>query len=85
MELKRFKIQYTINGETLDLLAESMDMNHRMFSVERQLMDPHPLLLEKKEDGTWTVKSQDSWSLSNEEISRLGDTLVQEFPNRPQQ
>lgn len=85
MDLKRFKIQYTINGENVDLLAEPMDMNHRMFSVERELMDPHPLLIEKKENIGWVVKSQDNWSLSDDEVRNLGNKLELEFPNQPPQ
>jgi hypothetical protein len=83
--MKRFKIQYSINGENQDLYAEPMDLNHRMYSLERQLMDPHPLLIEHCADGSWIVKSQDSWSLSDEEVNKLGETLEREYPNRPQE
>ncbi|WP_423145940.1 hypothetical protein [Rubrolithibacter danxiaensis] len=83
--MKRFTIKYPINGEETELYAEPMDMNHRMYSLERDLMDPHPLLIERKEEGGWKVKSQDNWSLSEEEISKLGDTLEREYPNRPPQ
>lgn len=85
MDLKRFKIQYTINGEQMDLYAEPMDMNHRMFSLERQLMDPHPLLIEKQDNGNWTIKSQDNWSLNPADVTKLGETLEKEFPDQPQQ
>jgi len=85
MDLKRFKIGYTINGEQLDLYAQPMDMNHRMFSLERQLMDPHPLLIEKQDNGSWIVKSQDNWSLEDDEVTKLGETLEKEFPNQPHQ
>lgn len=83
--MKRFKITYPINGEEVEIYAESMDMKNRMYSIERQLVDPHPLLIEKQENGTWKVKSQDKWSLTDGEINRLGDTLEREYPNQPPQ
>lgn len=83
--MKRFKIPYTINGEKLELYAEPMDMNHRMYSLERHLVDAHPLLIEKQEDGRWKVKSQDNWGLNDEEVTHLGQTLEREYPNQPPQ
>lgn len=82
--MKRFKIQYTINGEQLDLYAEPMDLKHRMYSVERKLMDPHPLLIENGEHG-WFVKSQDDWGLSEEEVNKLGEYLEGQYDQRPQE
>lgn len=82
--MKRFKIKFTIDGEEKELYAEPMDLNHRMYSLERGLMDPHPLLIEKKENG-WFVKSQDNWKLSETEISDLGNYLEQEYDRRPQE
>jgi hypothetical protein len=82
--MKRFKIEYTINGEEVELYAEPMDEHHRMYSLERKLMDPHPLLIEHVE-GAWIVKSQDSWNLSNDEVTRLGDLLESEYDSRPQE
>ena len=84
--MKRFKVQYLINGENCELYAEPMDMNHRMYSLEREnLPDPHPLLIERQEDGSWKVKSQDNWSLNADEINKLGDLLDREYPTSPQQ
>lgn len=82
--MKRFKIGYTINGEQKELYAEPMDLKHRMYSVERELMDPHPLLIERGEDG-WSVKSQDDWNLSREEVDDLGNLLEREYDSRPQE
>ncbi|WP_207425497.1 hypothetical protein [Pedobacter sp. SYSU D00535] len=82
--MKRFKIEYSINGEQVELYAEPMDMHHRMYSLERQLMDPHPLLIEHTNSG-WVVKSQDNWMLSPEEVNNLGELLEREYPNRPQE
>ncbi|HEX8376341.1 MAG TPA: hypothetical protein VF602_00885 [Pedobacter sp.] len=82
--MKRFKISYQIKGEDFELYAEPMDDNHRMYSLERQLMDPHPLLIEH-DGNTWKVTSQDSWGLEPEEVTRLGDYLESEYPNRPQE
>ncbi|WP_256010467.1 hypothetical protein [Desertivirga xinjiangensis] len=82
--MKRIKIEYPVNGANVELYAEPMDLNHRMYSLERGLMDPHPLLIEHNEYG-WKVKSQDDWSLSAEEINNLGELLVKEYPNRPQE
>jgi hypothetical protein len=82
--MKRFKVNYQIKGEDLELYAEPMDDNHRMYSLERQLMDPHPLLIERSENG-WTVTSQDNWGLEPEEVTTLGDYLESEYPNRPQE
>lgn len=83
--MKRFKIPYTINGEKLELYAEPMDLHHRMYSLERHLVDPHPLLIEKQEDGSWKVKSQDNWSLSVQAVTDLGKTLEREYPHQPPQ
>ena len=82
--MKRFKIDYPINGKNTELYAEPMDEHHRMYSLERKLMDPHPLLIEHIEDG-WKVTSQDNWGLSRDEVSRLGDLLEREYPTRPQE
>ena len=82
--MKRFKIDYTVNGEVLTLYAEPMDEHHRMYSLERKLMDPHPLLIEYFEDG-WKVTSQDNWGLSPSEVDDLGKLLEKEYPNRPQE
>jgi hypothetical protein len=82
--MKRFKINYTIQGQDYELYAEPMDMQHRMYSLERELMDAHPLLIEHTSEG-WRVKSQDDWGLAPEEVDRLGDLLEREYPNRPQQ
>ncbi len=82
--MKRFKIEYTINGKEVELYAEPMDMHHRMYSLERQLMDPHPLLIEHT--GTsWQVCSQDNWGLAPDEVSKLGDLLEREYEHRPQE
>ncbi|RXF70446.1 hypothetical protein [Arcticibacter tournemirensis] len=80
--MKRFKIQYTIKGEQIDLYAEPMDLNHRMYSLERKLMDPHPLLIERGEYG-WFVKSQDNWGLSKEDVNELGEYLEREYDQSP--
>ena len=82
--MKRFKVEYSINGEELELYAEPMDEHHRMYSLERTLMDPHALLIEHDERG-WHVTSQDNWGLSSEEVNKLGDFLEKEYPNRPQE
>jgi hypothetical protein len=81
--MKRFIVKYKLNGEEFELYAEPMDENHRMYSVERQLMDPHPILLERKEEGGWKVTSQDNWGLSDQDISNLGDFLEREYPHQP--
>ncbi|KAA8484979.1 hypothetical protein BDE36_2323 [Arcticibacter tournemirensis] len=80
--MKRFKIQYTIKGEQIDLYAEPMDLNHRMYSLERKLMDPHPLLIEHGEHG-WFVKSQDNWGLSKEDVNELGEYLERAYDQSP--
>ncbi|MGV3508461.1 MAG: hypothetical protein ACO1N7_04165 [Sphingobacteriaceae bacterium] len=82
--MKRFKIDYLINGESVELYAEPMDEHHRMYSLERKLMDPHPLLIEHFENG-WKVTSQDNWNLSDDEVNDLGNLLEREYPNRPQE
>ena len=82
--MKRFKIDYLINGESVELYAEPMDEHHRMYSLERKLMDPHPLLIEHLESG-WKVTSQDNWNLSDDEVNDLGNLLEKEYPNRPQE
>ena len=82
--MKRFKIEYPVNGEQAELYAEPMDSHHRMYSLERKLMDPHPLLIEHS-DGRWRVKSQDDWGFSEEDVNKLGDLLEREYPNRPQE
>lgn len=82
--MKRFKIEYVINGEPVELYAEPMDLNHRMYSLERQLMDPHPLLIEHFAEA-WKVTSQDDWSLSPDAVNELGELLEREYPNRPQE
>ncbi|WP_374164653.1 hypothetical protein [Arcticibacter sp. MXS-1] len=82
--MKRFKVSYSIKGQECELYAEPMDLNHRMYSVERQLMDPHPLLLEHGESG-WFVKSQDDWGLAKEEVNALGQYLQSEYDSRPQE
>ena len=82
--MKRFKIEYQINSEAVELYAESMDLHHRMFSLERKLMDPHPLLIEHIED-RWKVTSQDNWGLNEDEITNLGNLLEQEYDSRPQE
>ena len=83
--MKRIKIPYQIKGENFELYAEPMDMNHRMYSVERELMDPHPLLIERQAENKWVVKSQDNWALSDDEVSKLGQTLDKVYPDQPQQ
>jgi hypothetical protein len=82
--MKRFKINFQIKGENLELYAEPMDLNHRMYSLERMLMDPHPLLIEQDGNG-WKVTSQDNWGLEPEEVTTLGDYLEREYPSRPQE
>lgn len=82
--MKRFKINFTVKGEETDLLAEPMDLNNRMYSLERQLTDPHPLLIERGENDTWRLKSQDDWSLSEEDINELGRKLDREYESSPQ-
>ncbi|WP_207534292.1 hypothetical protein [Desertivirga arenae] len=82
--LKRFKINFPVNGEDQELFAEPMDLNHRMYSLERKLMDPHPLLIENTESG-WKVTSQDDWNLSPQEVNELGNFLEREYHIRPQE
>ena len=82
--MKRFKIDFTVNGEALELYAEPMDEKHRMYSLERKLMDPHPLLIEHSSEG-WKVTSQDGWNLSAGEVNTLGDLLEREYDQRPQE
>lgn len=82
--MKRFKIDYTINGELCSLYAEPMDEKHRMYSLERKLMDPHPLLIEQFDDG-WKVISQDNWNLTSEDVNKLGNLLEREYDSRPQE
>ena len=82
--MKRFKVEYTINGKEVELYAEPMDMNHRMYSLERHLVDPDPLLIERTDAG-WRVCSQDNWGLSDTEINNLGDMLEREYEHRPQE
>jgi hypothetical protein len=82
--MKRFKIDYPVKGEMMSLYAEPMDGQHRMYSLERTLMDPHPLLIEHSENG-WEVKSQDNWGLDHQDVNKLGDLLEKEYPHRPQQ
>ena len=82
--MKRFKIDFPLNGENAELYAEPMDEHHRMYSLERKLMDPHPLLIEHQGE-SWKVTSQDDWSLSDEEINKLGNLLEKEYPTRPQE
>jgi hypothetical protein len=82
--MKRFKIEFPINGEPLELYAEPMDEHHRMYSLERQLMDPHPLLIERSEQG-WKVTSQDNWGLDEQAVTELGNLLESEYEHRPQQ
>jgi hypothetical protein len=82
--MKRFKVEYQINGENVELYAEPMDLHHRMYSLERKLMDPHPLLIEHVETG-WTVTSQDNWGLSEKEVTDLGNLLEKEYSSRPQE
>jgi len=80
--MKRFKIEYTVNGESVELFAEAMDLNHRMFSVERKDNDPHPLLIEHTGAG-WSLKSQDDWRLSADDVSKLGELLEKGFHENP--
>lgn len=82
--MKRIKLDYTINGKQEELYVEPMDQHHRMFSLERGLMDAHPLLIEHGDQG-WRVKSQDDWSLSPEEVEKLALFIESEYPNRPQE
>lgn len=82
--MKRFKIDYTINGELCSLYVEPMDEKHRMYSLERKLMDPHPLLIEQFDDG-WKVISQDNWNLTSEDVNKLGNLLEREYDSRPQE
>ncbi|WP_207421012.1 hypothetical protein [Desertivirga brevis] len=82
--LKRFKINFPVNGEDQELYAEPMDLNHRMYSLERKLMDPHPLLIEHTEGG-WKVTSQDDWNLSPQDVNELGNFLEREYHVRPQE
>jgi len=80
--MKRVKIEYPINGENVELYVEPMDPNHRMYSFERDSNDPHPLLIEHSETG-WTLKSQDSWGLTAEDLNILGKLLEREYENMP--
>lgn len=82
--MKRFKIDYTINGEQFELYAEPLDEHHRMYSLERQLMDPHPLIIENFPEG-WKVTTQDDWGLDSKAVDDLGNFLEKEYPNQPQQ
>ena len=82
--MKRIKIEFPIQGKELELYAEPMDLNHRMYSLERGDNDPHPLLIEH-DHTKWIVRSQDNWSLTDEEVTQLGDLLEREYPNRPQE
>jgi len=70
--MKRFQINFPVNGQETPLFVEAMDDNHTRFSIERQENDPHPLLIELDKDDLWHIKSQDAWSLSDEEINNLG-------------
>jgi len=81
--MKTFKIRYPINGEEIDIYAQLMDMKHRMYTIEREPVDPRPLLIERQDDGTWKVKSKDNWSMTNSEITKLGETLEREYPHHP--
>lgn len=82
--MKRFKIDFPLNGENTELYAEPMDEHHRMYSLERKLMDPHPLLIEHFEGG-WKVTSQDNWNLNSEDVNNLGNLLEREYPQHPQE
>ena len=82
--MKRFKIEFPVNGEEVELYAEPMDLNHRMYSLERNLNDPRPLLIENTESG-WKVTSQDNWSLTPEAVNELGNLLEREYQFRPQE
>jgi len=82
--MKRFKIEFPINGQEVELYAEPMDFNHRMYSLERGLNDPHPLLIEHSEVG-WKVTSQDDWNLTPDAVNELGKLLEREYHFRPQE
>ncbi|MXV53171.1 hypothetical protein GS399_19570 [Pedobacter sp. HMF7647] len=74
--MKRFKTQFSVNGENSDLIVEAMDNNKHQFSVEREINDPQPLLIENTEDG-WKASSS-SW-LAEAEIRELGNKILSEM------
>ncbi|TZF83759.1 hypothetical protein FW774_09835 [Pedobacter sp. BS3] len=76
--MKSFKIMFPLNGVETELLVESMDANDMRYSVMRNVNDPHPLLLELC-DHTWKCKSQDHWSLDDEQIHLLGQKISDEL------
>jgi hypothetical protein len=82
--MKRFKVEFPINGQEVELYAEPMDLNHRMYSLERGLNDPHPLLIENTESG-WKITSQDDWELTPHAVNELGNLLQREYHLRPQE
>jgi hypothetical protein len=69
--MKQFKINFPLDGKETSLFVQSMDDTHTRYSVERDENDPHPLLIENCH-GRWQIRSQDPWSLNEDQIHELG-------------
>lgn len=87
--MERFEINYDLNGRQTKLDVEQMDTGHCRFSVERtgdddrHLYDGKPLLIERVENGSWRVLTQDNWGLDDRQLKEIGNLIDAHTPGEP--